>query len=83
MNKDTFTSLFEIPELTPLYCGYQGGMHLTIADEPGESRFARILLGLMRKVQAVANVVMVRMFQDNVPESAALSPFLLYIGRKK
>ena len=78
-----FQSLFALPGFTANYCGYQGGIHLTLADEPRGRWQGKLTLAVARKVQALINVALFRLWGNTPPESAAFSPFLVYIGEKK
>lgn len=82
MKRSVFRKLFEIPGMTPLYSDYQGMAHLTLACEPRGKKFGQIVLSIAGKAQAVLTILMYRTCKHRSFESAALSPFLLYVGRK-
>jgi SAM-dependent methyltransferase len=81
MNKDAFARLFKRRELVPIYCDYYGTVSLQLVDVKG-SRFPR-LLHLAHMFQVVLNVACRLLLRDRGAECRWLSPYLLYIGRKR
>lgn len=74
MNPERFKALFDLPELTPLLCGYYGQLNLGIPFRP-DSAFHQNLL----RAQLLANFLL-RFIP--FPENSWTSPYLRYVGRK-
>ena len=82
MTRQRYRELFRNVSLKQLFLDYQGSLHLTIVDKP-TTRFGGYFLSLVRKVQVFATIAMFRLLGGRSLESAAFSPFLLYVGRRE
>jgi 2-polyprenyl-3-methyl-5-hydroxy-6-metoxy-1,4-benzoquinol methylase len=82
MTRKRYRELFRDVPLQKLFLDYQGSMHLTIVDKP-TTRFGHFFLSLVRKVQVFVTIAMFRLLAGRSLESAAFSPFLLYVGRRE
>jgi 2-polyprenyl-3-methyl-5-hydroxy-6-metoxy-1,4-benzoquinol methylase len=82
MTRQHYRELFRNVSLKQLFLDYQGSLHLTIVDKP-TTRFGGYFLSLVRKVQVFATIAMFRLLGGRSLESAAFSPFLLYVGRRE
>lgn len=74
MKPETFKALFDLPELTPLLCGYYGQLNLGIPFRPNSALHKNLL-----RAQLLANFVL-RFIPS--PENSWTSPHLRYVGRK-
>jgi len=81
MDFEVFQSLFQHPELDTLFCGYYGTFYcgICIDSEKTNSCFAKICL----RLQQIADYFLIRFLLKARLENAVVSPYLLYIGRKK
>jgi hypothetical protein len=76
----TFSALFP-HVLEPLWCGYVGVFNIGLftTDTPTHARLHRFLA----KFQFVLNAIFRILFRTHGAESAALSPYLFFIGKKR
>jgi 2-polyprenyl-3-methyl-5-hydroxy-6-metoxy-1,4-benzoquinol methylase len=82
MTRQRYRELFRNVSLKQLFLDYQGSMHLTIVDKP-TTGFGRFFLSFVRKIQVFVTIAMFRLLAGRSLESAAFSPFLLYVGRRE
>lgn len=82
MEKDNFARAFEGHGLTPLYCGYVGGLSVKRFALPGDSPLARAQRRFVYHAAQATDLLMRRLLAPPGLESPLLSPYLLYIGRK-
>jgi 2-polyprenyl-3-methyl-5-hydroxy-6-metoxy-1,4-benzoquinol methylase len=81
MKVRAWNSLFDITGLQKLYCGYFGTIDLCIVDGL-HSRMGSGFLVMLRQVQMLFNIALNWLCSSGGIESGAISPFLIYIGRK-
>jgi len=77
-----FRQLFQRPDLHALFCGYLGTCHLNLCQpEPGRA-WLRPLYELLSATQVLLNGPLCWTFGAAGPESAWISPYLAFAGRK-
>jgi SAM-dependent methyltransferase len=81
MRKKVYASLFERKDLQPLFCDYYGTFSFYLYTA-GKSQLQRRALRTAYKLQPMLNLGFRTFLGSRGLESGALSPFLLYIGRK-
>ncbi len=82
MPKDAFAGLFDAARLERLFCGYYGTFDFGLFDTAPRSLLRPLLLG-GKGLQLPLNVALRSLFGDRGRETAACSPYLLYVGIKK
>ncbi len=81
MNQGAFENLFPTTEYDQLFCGYVGMVHLGLFA--ADSNWKNTLLRVLSYIQRVFNLLLRLLFADKPYELGALSPYLVFIGRKK
>ncbi len=82
MPREAFSALFDPSRLERLFCDYYGTFDFGLFDTaPGS--FLRPLLLVGKGLQLPLNVALRLLFGDCGRETAACSPYLLYVGIKK
>lgn len=81
MDLKTFSSVFQYPELDKLFCGYYGKFHcgVCISSEKADTYLAKIY----GRLQQIADYCLMKLLPSDKFENGMLSPYLLYIGKKK
>jgi 2-polyprenyl-3-methyl-5-hydroxy-6-metoxy-1,4-benzoquinol methylase len=81
MRKAAYCELFDRKDLNRLFCDYYGTFTFYLYTA-GQSPVRRYLLRICHRIQPLLNLAMRSVLGRNGAETALLSPFLLYIGRK-
>jgi SAM-dependent methyltransferase len=82
MRKKIYATLFDRTELEPLFCDYYGTFSLYLYTA-GRSKLQRSALRTGYKLQPFLNLGFRTVLGSRGLESGLLSPFLLYIGKKR
>lgn len=82
MQRDAFVTLFDDPALETRFCDFYGTFYLGLLGTDGQTKM-RHLMPWIHRATPLVDVPMRILFGKRGWESEALSPFLLYIGRKR
>jgi 2-polyprenyl-3-methyl-5-hydroxy-6-metoxy-1,4-benzoquinol methylase len=83
MNRKTFSGLFDVAKLQPLYCDYFGTFSLRLCEPKEWHGFKYRLMRLTWWIQIPLNVLFRLAFGNKGMESYFFSPYLIYFGTKK
>jgi len=82
MKRERFSKLFDVKGLTPLHCGYFGGVNLHIVDTT-TTRLKRLGLAVCAKAQLPVNLAYRILRKRGGAEHPWFSSHLVFLGRKE